>query len=143
MTKDQYFQFHARCLERMTVITKAKNADYTGSSTDNPFANFTRVEGLGICSTEVGFLTRMTDKLCRLASFASKGELQVKDESVEDTLLDLANYCILLAGYLESKKVDKVTTGYAYEFSVGTPQGTKVVASGISTAQKAAEGRAP
>lgn len=103
MTKQEYLAYHAAVTERMKAITQAKNADYTGSS-DDPFANFTRVEALGICSTEAGFLTRMTDKLCRLSSFAQKGTLQVKDESVEDTLLDLANYCILLAGYIKSKK---------------------------------------
>lgn len=45
----------------------------------------------------------MMDKMKRIASFAEKGELQVKDESVTDTLKDLANYSCLLAGYLKSK----------------------------------------
>jgi hypothetical protein len=105
MTKADYIAFHAEACERMQAITKAKNADYTGK-TDDPFANFSRVELLGICSTEQGFLTRMTDKLCRLASYCERGELSVKDESVEDTLLDLANYCILFAGYLKGKRHD-------------------------------------
>lgn len=102
MTKAEYFEFHQQCIEKMSAITKAKNADYTGTG-DDPFANFTRVEALGVCSTEQGFLTRMVDKLARINSFAQKGELQVKDESVEDTLLDLANYAILFAGYIKSK----------------------------------------
>ena len=87
----------------MTSITRKKNNDYAGPGTD-PFANFTRVEALGICSTEQGFLTRMTDKLSRLSSFVQGGKLLVEDESTEDTLLDLANYCILMAGYLKSKQ---------------------------------------
>lgn len=103
MNKHDYFKFHRECLEKMAKITAAKNADYTGVGTD-PFANFTRVEALGICSTEQGFLTRMVDKIARITSFVQKGELQVKDESVEDTLLDLANYAILFAGYIKSKK---------------------------------------
>jgi hypothetical protein len=103
VNKEQYFKFHRECIESMHAITKAKNADYTGA-TEDPFANFGRVELLGICSTEQGFLTRMTDKLCRLTSFVQQGTLQVKDESVTDTLLDLANYCILMAGYIQSKK---------------------------------------
>lgn len=103
MNKDQYFEFHKAFTDSMHAITRAKNADYTGGGTD-PFANFTRVEVLGICSTEQGFLTRMTDKLCRLSSFVQNGKLEVKDESVQDTLKDLANYCILMSGYLESKK---------------------------------------
>jgi hypothetical protein len=49
----------------------------------------------------------MMDKISRIASFIKKGTLEVKDESVKDTLMDLANYCILFAGYLESKKTPK------------------------------------
>ena len=103
MTKDEYMKYHKALCDKMVMITKAKNADYKGTSTD-PFANFKRVEDLGICSTEVGFQTRMTDKFCRINSFVQKGVLEVKDESVLDTLLDLANYCILFAGYIESKR---------------------------------------
>ena len=103
MNKAEYVEFHKASCEKMQAITKAKNADYTGDG-DDPFANFSRVEALGITDTTRGFLVRMTDKLSRITSFAQKGVLQVKDESVEDTLLDLANYCILLAGYIRSKK---------------------------------------
>jgi hypothetical protein len=106
MTKNEYFAFHQECLNKMSSITKAKNADYTGIGND-PFANFTRVEAVGICSTEQGFLTRMMDKVSRINSYVQKGELQVKDESVEDTLLDLANYSLLFAGYIRSRKETK------------------------------------
>lgn len=106
MNKDEYFKFHNEFTEQMFNISKSKNEDYTGKG-DDPFANFTRVEMLGICNTEQGFLTRMSDKMARLASFVQKGTLQVKDESVKDSLQDLANYCILMAAYLESKKNDK------------------------------------
>ncbi len=87
---------------------KKKNADYSGSS-QNTFANFTAVEIYGI-KTEVGFMTRMTDKMARIASFIKNGELMVKDESVQDTLLDLANYSMLFAAYLESIKNDNSRT---------------------------------
>jgi hypothetical protein len=103
MTKAEYMKFHEDCCQKLVAITKAKNADYTGIG-DDPFANFCRVEALGIASTEQGFLTRMLDKFCRLISFAQKGVLEVKDESVEDSLLDLANYSILLAGYIRTKR---------------------------------------
>jgi len=89
---------------RMVETMKKKNADYGGAVPD-PFSNFVQVETLGIATAEQGFLTRMTDKLCRVASFAKNGELQVKDESVSDTLLDLANYSLLMMAYLESKRV--------------------------------------
>lgn len=103
MNKAEYMHFHEECCYKMIAITKAKNADYTGI-TDDPFANFVRVETIGISSTEQGFLTRMTDKLSRIISFVQKGVLQVKDESIEDTLLDLANYCILMAGFIRHRK---------------------------------------
>lgn len=104
--KEQYMEFHKECCEKMMKITKAKNSDYTGI-TDDPFANFARVEHLGICSIEQGFLVRMTDKISRISSFVQKGTLEVKDESVEDTLLDLANYSLLMLGYIAQKKKEK------------------------------------
>jgi len=91
----------------MVEIMHRKNADYAGLKGADPFANFTRVEALGICKTEIGFLTRMTDKLCRISSFVERGELSVKDESVQDTLNDLACYAFLFAAFIESKKEGK------------------------------------
>ncbi len=102
MNKKEYLEFHGWVCDRMKAITTAKNSDYTGSG-DDPFANFSSSENLGICTTEQGFLVRMSDKFSRIISYAQKGELLVKDESVEDTLFDLANYCVLMAGYLRSK----------------------------------------
>lgn len=104
MTREEYLKYHSECCHRMVEITARKNADYTSGS-DDPFFNFTRVEALQITETERGFLTRMTDKLARITTFVNKGVLQVADESVEDTLLDLANYCVLMAGYIRSKKL--------------------------------------
>lgn len=103
MTKEEYLKFHEECCQKMMVVTKQKNADYTGGS-DDPFSNFKQV-GNFIQTPNVimiGFFTRMTDKFSRIGSFVTKGILQVKDETVEDTLIDLANYCILFAGYIRS-----------------------------------------
>lgn len=46
---------------------------------------------------------RLTDKLNRLKSFAKNQEILVKDERVEDTLMDLANYAIMALIELGSK----------------------------------------
>jgi len=104
MNRAEFLEFHDEMTIRMRDVCEAKNADYAGPGGDNPFANFTRVESMGIATTVQGFLTRMTDKLSRLASFSAAGALQVKDESVEDTCLDLANYAVLLAGYLRQQR---------------------------------------
>ena len=98
----------------MVETMEAKNADYSGASADDPFFNFTRVEALEIASAEQGFLTRMTDKFTRIISITKKGSAKVKDETIIDTLVDLANYSLLLAAYLESKKI--VVSGVALEF---------------------------
>lgn len=113
MNREDYLKFHRDCCDRMVEITGRKNADYAGDSGD-AFFNFTRVEVVGIADTERGFLTRMFDKFARIITFVNVGVLQVKDESVEDTLLDLANYCILMAGYIKSKRekaMKAVTSG--------------------------------
>lgn len=101
MNKSEYFDFAQNFFNDCVEISRRKNHDYTGKN-DNPFANFESVEVLGI-STEHGFLTRMMDKMKRIASFVEQGELKVKDESVTDTLRDLANYSCLLSAYIKSK----------------------------------------
>ncbi len=105
-TRAKYLDFLRLQCDEMTAIAGMKNADYCGTDPD-AFSNFAKVEALGIASVEQGFLTRMTDKLCRINSFVQKGVLEVKDESVSDTLLDLANYCILMMGYIQSKRDEK------------------------------------
>ena len=105
MNQVQYLEFHRKQCDRMIKITEAKNRDYAGAG--NAFANFTGVEAFGFATTEQGFLTRMYDKFSRVSNFVKNGELMVKDESVEDTLLDLANYSILFMGYIQSKKKEK------------------------------------
>lgn len=102
MSKEELITFAEAFYSNNIAIMKAKNADYSGGNSD-PFGNFKASEILGI-KTEIGFLTRMMDKIMRISSFVIKGDLQVKDESVKDTIADLANYCALLAAYLESKK---------------------------------------
>lgn len=100
MTSKELIEFHRQFCETMNKTTAAKNADYADG--ENAFSNFTRVELLGIATTEQGFLTRMVDKLCRIANLV-KQPAQVKDESITDTLMDLANYAIILAAYLSEK----------------------------------------
>lgn len=105
-SKEEYLKFHKECCDKMVEVTRAKNHDYAGF-TDDPFANFRVVENCGIASTEQGFLTRMMDKVSRINSFVKQGVCNVKDEKIEDTLIDLANYSILMAGYIRQKKVEQ------------------------------------
>ena len=78
-------------LKIMLELTKAKNHDYAKG--DDPYKNFRLVEQLGICSVETGILVRMCDKMSRIANLIDT-DAKVKDESIADTLIDLANYSI-------------------------------------------------
>ena len=115
MNSQEYVEYHKEFCESMIAITKKKNHDYTGAGSD-PFRNFRQIgnllgdnipnaKGTGpLDIVAVGFLTRMSDKLSRIGTFISNGELLVKDESIEDTLKDVANYAALFSGYLESER---------------------------------------
>lgn len=75
---------HAGICGELTSIYRKKNTDYGDS--------FSRtVEKYGLVSA----LTRISDKFNRLESLILHQMQEVKDESVQDTLLDLANYCIM------------------------------------------------
>jgi hypothetical protein len=69
---------------KMFYTYRAKNTDY-GSSFDELFDEF------GMTSA----LLRLKDKYNRLKAITANGDIKVKDESIQDTLMDLANYAIL------------------------------------------------
>ena len=104
MTRDELLKSHTELTKKAHELMKRKNADYAGRAGTEPFANFTRCEAMGICTTEAGMLVRMTDKLSRLSSFVEAGAFQVKDESLEDTCVDIINYAILFHSFVQNKK---------------------------------------
>jgi hypothetical protein len=105
MTRDELIAFFDAKAAAMRQTLIDKNSDYAGGAkaVADCFANFTRVEALGIATTSQGFLTRMTDKLMRINSLTTQ-VAAVKTESIQDTLLDLANYSILFAAWLSTQK---------------------------------------
>ena len=119
MTRDDLMKIHEElCLKGRELMDK-KNRDYAGRGGTEPFAKFTRVESMGICSTESGMLVRLTDKMSRLSSFTESGKLAVENESFEDTVVDVINYMVLFYAYIKDKKTDMVnpsTQIYTQEF---------------------------
>lgn len=81
--KPKEFDEFETITNNMHEVYLAKNHDY-GSSFDKTWEEY------GMTS----LLVRLSDKLNRLKSLAVNQQ-QVKSESVEDTLIDLANYAIL------------------------------------------------
>jgi len=104
MTREELLQYHAELCAQARDLMSLKNRDYAGNEGTEPFANFTRVEAMGICKTEQGFLVRLTDKMSRLSSFIRSGKMNVKDESFNDTCVDIINYMVLLSAYLKDKE---------------------------------------
>lgn len=79
-----------KVLAELRAMHDTKNADY--GRDEDPYANVRASEDFGIPGW-VGALCRGNDKMRRLQQAASKGTL--RNESVEDSLIDLAVYLII------------------------------------------------
>jgi hypothetical protein len=104
MNREELFKHHKQVCDAALELMKKKNHDYAGNSGETPFANFERCEALGICSTEAGFLVRLTDKLSRLSTFTNAGTLTVDNESYDDAIIDIINYCVLFSAFVKGKQ---------------------------------------
>jgi hypothetical protein len=82
---------HKDLIEQMHDIFKRKNYDY-----GNAFVGVYREEGMA------SFRIRLTDKLDRFKKLTKSNDQQVKDESIKDTLMDMANYALMAVICLES-----------------------------------------
>lgn len=80
--------FESICCE-LIALHECKNKDYGGA-----FYNTMRKFGIA------ALLIRLDDKLSRLISVTKNGNNEVTDESIEDTLKDLACYAIMGLKYL-------------------------------------------
>ena len=94
-------------LENMKLVHDAKRHDY--ANTDDVFANFRTCEQAGIPAWK-GCCVRIGDKFSRIMGFAKKEKLKVKDESMNDTIRDMANYdLIALISYEEEEDKNEDT----------------------------------
>ena len=84
LTNDSKIDQHKAICKKLNETYKAKNHDYGDSFGDT-------YKKLGIISA----VTRLSDKMNRIMSLAVSHDAQVKDEKIEDTLLDMANYAIM------------------------------------------------
>lgn len=79
--------------DEMANLYEKKNADY-GDSFGETY------QRLGLCSA----VSRILDKCNRICNIAvNKGGQQIKDESIQDNLIDLANYAIMTLIELEEE----------------------------------------
>lgn len=83
---------HGQICKQLNDTYKAKNKDY-GDSFHRSFVEF----------GPTAALVRISDKYYRAMNLLRGYDPQVKDESIRDTLLDLANYCIMTVQELDAK----------------------------------------
>lgn len=105
MTITELLALHAETCKTTAAIMARKNHDYTSGSAD-PFANFRMATAIGLTPVQ-GLLLRMMDKIQRIATFDSKGELKVSGESVDDACNDIVNYAILCKGLLRERALQQ------------------------------------
>lgn len=91
-TTQLYKQHHELC-DVIHSTYMQKNAAY-GNSFSNTYKK------LGIVSA----VTRITDKYNRLVALATNSELDHGDEKITDTLLDMANYCLMTVMEIENNE---------------------------------------
>lgn len=79
----------AHYCDHLKQVLQAKNCDYGDSAFQSPILY------PSLDSTSA-ILVRMSDKIQRIAKLFSSNEVpQVRNESLNDSILDLAGYCIL------------------------------------------------
>lgn len=83
MNESNRITIHANICEKMHDTYIRKNTDY-----GDAFAKLRQKFPNAI-------LVRLNDKLNRLESLYESGNVLVTDETIDDTLLDLANYCVM------------------------------------------------
>lgn len=97
MTFDEEVEFFCSCTKRMQDTFYRKRNDY-GPTTTETYEKF----------GPVSMLVRMHDKMGRLDNLLAGKEIMVKEESITDTLFDLANYALITL--LEMRKQDQKRT---------------------------------
>lgn len=87
-----------RCVE----LLRNKSNDYAEGG--DAFLNFKTAAQIAGISPEQTLLTLLGMKISRLTQLIGKGK-SAKNESVEDTMLDVINYVVLLRGMMQEEDV--------------------------------------
>lgn len=89
-------------LYEMVMIHRNKNADY---SQEGLFGNFKESEVIGIADY-LGAFVRLQDKYTRACNLIKGRDPKVQNEKLEDTLIDLANYAVIVLALKKQKELE-------------------------------------
>lgn len=81
---------HKAICEELNELYRRKNQDYGDAFTKT-------IDEFG----PVAFAVRLNDKTERIKQLIKSRDIQVKDESLRDTCIDVANYCIMFVMWLD------------------------------------------
>lgn len=93
MNRPEKYLMHEKLCDTLNNTYHDKNEAY-GDAFGKTF------QELGIISA----ITRMSDKWNRLKALALGADNKVHDEAIEDTLMDMANYCLMTLIELKAKE---------------------------------------
>ena len=82
-------------LAKCKILQDTKKNDYTVHHSHENFRRSAHVAGWFHLDRDKVYIIQIVNKIARLASLL--GQKEPKNESVEDTFLDLVNYCALWA----------------------------------------------
>lgn len=118
MNKSEQKAFFETFTNKMQEIMLSKGDDYA-NDTDR-LSNFKLVGDLAKVSTEKGVHIQIANKIVRLGELLS-GKTP-KHESISDSLIDIANYVVLLAMVVSEKQIKPVKSlsEHIKEFLVNT-----------------------
>ena len=112
ISKESLINMRQRLNIKADALLVAKGNDYNSAQQEggDTLFNLRVCALLGIVPSPVdGVLVRMSDKLMRLVSLTRPGTVQkVKDESLEDTVVDLRNYGDYLLALVKETRGDAI-----------------------------------
>ena len=88
MSKERFHEI----VKEMVELHDRKNRDYAGS---DYLSNFLMCEKHMGVPAWIGCIIRLSDKMARIMNLAKTDEVSVGDETITDTLMDLAVYSII------------------------------------------------
>ena len=97
-TREAYKQL----LDDAWELFESKNAGYAGADNADAFANFRMAEAFGISALD-GCLVRMSDKYIRVTNLRRLPSNERVNESIRDTLRDLAAYALIAVCLLDEE----------------------------------------
>ena len=89
-------------LDQIKKIHADKNHDY--ATDEDSLSNLKMCKTLIGIPSWIGVVVRLCDKFCRIAEYAKKKELKVKEEGIKDTLIDMAVYSLLAIILMEEEE---------------------------------------